>query len=349
MTEQDIERTVEMARRAAPAQTAGRSQQWRWVVLSRLDRKRSPPRVTPIVAAAGLAAAIAVVVGWRYLDAPSVSDGSRATTPASDTRRPTPRPEARVQQLADGSRIFLDGPSTVVEKRLETSEHVVYELAVGTARFEVAPQRSRVFQVQAGPVTVKVIGTRFQVQRLGRVSHVSVTEGRVLVSWSDGSLELGAGEDGTFPRDSAPPPPASVPKTQTARAPATEARPAALFARADRARKDGNPGMAAAHLRTIVERYPDDPHAGAAAFTLGRLLLESLDRPLESASWFERARLLAKGRPLAEDALAREVEAWKAAGDDGLARRRAELYRQTYPNGSRLGAVLRIGGLQPAP
>ena len=53
--------------------------------------------------------------------------------------------------------------------------------------------------------------------------------------------------------------------------------------------------------------------------------------------------------PLAEDALAREVEAWNAAGDGALARRRAELYRQTYPNGARLKTVLRLGGLDPAP
>ena len=344
MTDRDVERTVELARRAAPAQTAGRSQQWRWAVLSRVDRKQRPSRAAVLLAAGGLAAIAAV--GWKVLGQAPVADGSERTMPAPVT----PLPEPGVEQLRDGFRIFRDGPSTVLLKRLETSDEVRYELASGTARFEVAPQRSRTFVVQAGRVAVKVVGTRFQVQRLDAVSRVSVTEGHVLVSWSGGSRDLRAGEQGTFPPEPASSPsPASVPKAPTTRAPVTDAGPAALFERADRARREGNPGLAVAPLRTIVDRYPDDPRAAAAAFTLGRLSLDGRKQPRPAAVWFEKARLLAKGMPLAEDALAREVEAWNAAGDGALARRRAELYRQTYPNGSRLKTVLRLGGLDPAP
>ena len=346
MTDRDVERTVELARRAAPAQTAGRSQQWRWAVLSRVDRKQRPSRAAVLLAAGGLAAIAAV--GWRVLGvgAPPVADGSERTRPAPVT----PLPEPGVEQLHDGSRIFRDGPSTVLLKRLETSDQVRYALESGTARFEVAPQRSRTFLVVAGPVVVRVVGTRFQVQRLDAVSRVSVTEGHVLVSWSGGARDLRAGEQGTFPPEPASSPsPASVPKAPTARPAATEAGPAALFERADRARRDGNPALAMAPLRTIVDRYPDDPRAAAAAFTLGRLSLDGRKQPRPAAVWFEKARLLAKGMPLAEDALAREVEAWNAAGDGALARRRAELYRQTYPNGARLKTVLRLGGLDPAP
>jgi hypothetical protein len=345
MTDRDVERTIELARRAAPAQTAGRNQQWRWAVLSRLDRKRRPSPALVLLAAGGLAAIVAV--GWRQLGAPTVADGSERTAPASVT----PLPEPGVERLDDGSRIFREGPSTVLRKRLETSDDVRYELESGTARFEVAPQRSRTFHVQAGPVTVKVVGTRFQLQRLDAVSRVSVTEGHVLVSWHGGSRDLRASEQGTFPPEPASPsPPASVPKkASTTRPAATEAGPAALFERADRARREGTPALAVTPLRTIVDRYPDDPRATAAAFTLGRLSLDGLNQPRQAAVWFEKARLLAKGMPLAEDALAREVEAWNAAGDGALARRRAELYRRTYPNGARLKTVLRLGGLDPAP
>jgi hypothetical protein len=52
---------------------------------------------------------------------------------------------------------------------------------------------------------------------------------------------------------------------------------------------------------------------------------------------------------LAEDALAREVEALARAGDAATARRRAELYRDLFPNGLRLRVVMRLGGLQAAP
>jgi transmembrane sensor len=119
-----------------------------------------------------------------------------------------------------------------------------------------------------------------------------------------------------------------------------------LFARADRARKEGKAELAVAHLRTLIDRFPADPQAHVAAFTIGRLLLESLGEPRQAAASFEKARVLAKGAPLAEDALAREVEAWAAAGERVLARRRAELYRQLHPNGLRLNAVLRAGGIE---
>ena len=102
-------------------------------------------------------------------------------------------------------------------------------------------------------------------------------------------------------------------------------------------------------MREIVSRYPRDAHAPAAAFTAGRLLLESLGRPREAALAFAQARALAKDGPLSEDALAREVEALHAAGDRAGARQRAELYRQSFPAGSRLSSVMRFGGSKAAP
>ena len=104
-----------------------------------------------------------------------------------------------------------------------------------------------------------------------------------------------------------------------------------------------------AHLREIVERYPRDPHAPMAAFTEGRLLLEALGRPRQAAAAFERARALANGGPLAEDALARQVEALHAAGDTVAAHDQALRYRELYPHGPRLSTVTRFGGLQAAP
>ena len=251
--------------------------------------------------------------------------------------------------LADGSRVVPDGPTTVLDKAIESDADILFELEAGGAHFEVARRPSRTFRVHAGPVTVQVIGTRFQVRRQGDHSRVSVAEGRVLVSWWGGSRELGAGEAGTFPPQPAGAPaavgaPAAPAHTTPRRAP--DPRPDVLFAHADRARKAGKPDVAVAHLRTLIDRFPTDPHAPVAAFTIGRLLLESLGQPRQAAASFERARVLANGAPVAEDALAREVEAWASAGERALAHRRAELYRQLYPNGSRRGAVMRFGGLE---
>lgn len=125
--------------------------------------------------------------------------------------------------------------------------------------------------------------------------------------------------------------------------------PSALFARADRARAEGQPERALAPLRAIVDLYPSDPRAPMAAFTRGRLLLESLGRPREAASAFAQARRLSGRGTLAEDALAREVDALRAASDLRAARERAELYRTLYPKGIRLHSVMRSGGLQGNP
>jgi transmembrane sensor len=120
-----------------------------------------------------------------------------------------------------------------------------------------------------------------------------------------------------------------------------------LFAAADRARAAGRVNEALSHLSAITSRHPTDPRAPLAAFTRGRLLLESLGRPAAAAAAFAQARALAsRGSALFEDALAREVDAYRAAGNAVLARERAELYRRLYPQGLRLRQVLRSGGIK---
>ena len=86
-----------------------------------------------------------------------------------------------------------------------------------------------------------------------------------------------------------------------------------------------------------------------AAFTIGRLLLETQGKPRQAAQAFGQARTLASGGPLAEDALARQVEALNMAGDVAAARQHADLYRQLFPNGPRLQSVMRFGGLRASP
>ncbi len=378
----DIERTLAGARRAEPSWTAGRQQQLKWSLMARLDEQRHP--FAPAVVLASVAVVVVVAgVAWHQLARRSAArPGAGGQAPLA-LDRPLPR-------LADGSSIVLDGPSATLKTLRESSDEVVVQLETGGAHFEVARRPSRIFRVQAGPVTVQVIGTRFHVRRDGARTRVSVDRGRVLASWWGGSRELGPGEQGTFPPEGvaldapvgealaprataedevthemkaaespapAPATPAPTAAVVTRRAFAAGAAvrsaapmtPEALFALADRARASGRPDAAVAHLREIVERYPGDPHAPMAAFTEGRLLLEALAHPRQAAAAFERARALAKGGPLAEDALAREVESLHAAGDTVAAHDRAVRYRELYPRGPRLGTVTRFGGLQAAP
>ena len=88
-----------------------------------------------------------------------------------------------------------------------------------------------------------------------------------------------------------------------------------LLLAGDVARLSGHAAAAVAPLSRAVTLHPGDPRAPLAAFTLGRVHLEDLGAPRDAAIAFARARELAPDGPLAEDALAREVEAWSRAGE----------------------------------
>jgi transmembrane sensor len=118
-----------------------------------------------------------------------------------------------------------------------------------------------------------------------------------------------------------------------------------LLLAADVARLSGHPAAAVAPLSRAVELHPDDPRAPLAAFSLGRVHLEDLGAPRDAALAFARTRSLSPGGPLAEDALAREVEAWSRAGDTETAHAGALTYTQLYPQGRRLRAVRLFGAL----
>lgn len=108
-----------------------------------------------------------------------------------------------------------------------------------------------------------------------------------------------------------------------------------LLLAADAARLSGHPREAVAHLTRLIERYPNDVRARLAAFTLGRIALHELDRPLLAAQSFARAYALDPNGELAADALAREAEAYHRAGDALRARAAAERYLARFPEGSR--------------
>ncbi len=118
-----------------------------------------------------------------------------------------------------------------------------------------------------------------------------------------------------------------------------------LLAAADRARSAGDVSAAIAHLRLALVARPMDRTTAVVAFTLGRLLLDRAAEPRAAAKAFASARAAAPDGPLAEDALAREVEACAQAGDVRCARERATEYAERYPTGRRLASVKRLGNL----
>jgi transmembrane sensor len=269
----------------------------------------------------------------------------------------------------DGSVAELASAGTVVHLDQQTPDFVSSTVVSGRARFDVVHNHGRTFEVHAGDVNVSVLGTAFVVERSGSGAHVSVERGRVRVSWPGGDALLGVGEAGDYPPPRATPEPASsaVPvesldtEAPSAEAPSAEPHvwrdlahrgeytkafaalrrtpndvreePADLLLAADVARLSSHPAQAVAPLRRVCERYAKDARAPVAAFTLGRVLLDDLGRASEAASAFDLASRLWPSGPLASDALAREAEALKRAGELPQARAVAQKYLALHPGG----------------
>lgn len=330
-----------------------------WRGLKRKRRRRA------VAAVAGASAAGIVV--WALLVVPG---RDLAVGPAD--RPPPPARRDETVRFADGSTAVPSGGHEVSLAVVEdTPERVVVALTKGGARFDVLPRRDRVFAVQAGAVTVSVLGTAFSVERVADRVGVVVTRGAVQVDWGAGARRLAAGDDGWFPplvvspsagdedahtaareipakdattvrhkrnparvsdEDGATTPSPPPPPTAPFIPPVPDA--AKLLADADRARLAGRFEEGASLLQRLVREHPDDPRAPLAAFSLGRLLLGELRRPADAARAFARTRTLEPNGPLAREALAREAEAWARAGDADRARAREAEYRaQTRADG----------------
>jgi transmembrane sensor len=303
-----------------------------------------------------------------------------ALRPGHETAMPVTRIRPEVPfSLSDGSVMTPLGPNSRLVAKTISPHLVELELVAGSAHFDVTPNQERKFRVSAGRVAVLVLGTRFTVTRQGERSQVEVERGRVRVDWERGQQILDPGERGSFPpvetarapfpeREAPtlqpPPVPAPAPVEVDWRALAQrgdfhaayrmmrkKARPAGLsemddlLLAADVARSSGHAAEAVPYLEKALVLHQSDARAAVAAFTLGRVRLADLNDPAGAAVAFSRARMVAPTGPLAEDALAREVEACFRAGDKARARVLAEEYVKTWPSGSRVRAVRHFGGI----
>jgi transmembrane sensor len=327
----------------------------------RRRRGRTVKRVIAVAGAIGVSLfALFALRAPRTASTIATGAGSSPTVrPVASAAREAPSPSPTLR-LADGSSAAPLEPGSTLTLVEESSRRVAVDLGRGRARFDVVPAPARSFSVRAGDVTVFVVGTVFTVERVADRVGVAVERGRVRVDWGLGRRQLDAGESGWFP-------PLVVGMTRTTRDPtAAKARahpprltdgvssPAtkeaetaeALLVAADAARLGGHADEGAALLRQFLADHGGDARAPLAAFTLGRVLLIELGQPREAAAAFSRVRTLAPRGPFAEDALAREVEAWKAAGDAAQARTRARQYLRLYPGGLRAEAVRSLGDLE---
>ncbi len=343
--------------------------------LVRLQRAVQRRRAAALGAGAILLAAAAAALTWSRVRAREPSPVAAVVLPSQE----------RIVRFSDGSTVHLLDAATDVSIVEARPERIVSTLDHGAATFEVSHVDGRVFRVQAGQVIVEALGTVFTVDRGDSTVRVSVGRGRVRVDYGTGSRELAVGQTGTFPPSAEPvssaaaeplassepvaPSSSAVQNASAKPAPgwkelgragkpadayrALESAPAsdlnnaeALLLAADIARLAGHPQEAVPYLERVLREFKADPRASLAAFSLGRVLMNSLGRPADAAGYFERARALSHEPSLAEDALAREVEALARAGQADRARRRAEDYVRLYPSGQRLNAVKTFGGIE---
>ena len=328
---------------------------------ARLHRRRRWRRW--VLATSALTASLLVIL--HVATRPPMSAPLRAdVVPA----RIETRAQGPVIRLQDGSFAASPEGPAVISLEEDTPRRATLVLREGKMRFHVIPTRERTFTVKAGAVKVTVLGMAFTMERIADRVSVSADGSPLLVEWGSEHRLLEVGESGWFPpaetevswtpagqlataaqlatgaararsvHATAASPrsgavPTGVPPTLTT--PTVTARLEA----ADAARQSGRPREGADLLQRIVDEHPEDPRAPLAAFTLGRVLLRELGRPREAAAAFAQARVLAPRGPFAEDALAREVEAWASTEEIATRRARAATYLRLYPAGRRAAAM----------
>ena len=168
------------------------------------EARRSAKSVVPWLWRFAAAVLLSIGIGFVWL--------AGIPNPASDDAfavHETAAAEHRELALSDGSVISL-GARTLISVAY-TDEHRRILLERGEAYFEVAKDKRRPFEVQAGGRIIKAVGTAFNVTRHSERVVVAVTEGVVVV------------EEGTAPTGTAG-------VGRTAAVPATDARPARLEA-----------------------------------------------------------------------------------------------------------------------
>lgn len=280
-------------------------------------------------------------------------------------------------RFEDGSQITLSG-SASDGARLEVlrndTRSFVTALRRGGATFDVKPGGPRHWIVEAGELSVEVVGTRFRVERHGESTRVSVDHGIVLVRGErvpGGSVRLTAGASFELPTVSAaqaearqPAPPPATPAVEVtpdvaspvppSPAPSAAASPStasssgepdardgvdrALRA-ADLARRQGDVAGAIRSFQAAWQQAPaGDARRGLAALSLARLLIAG--QPAQAARIL-RSSLSDMPQALLEDASVRLVEAESRAGNRDAALRAADDYSRRFPAGRRADEVRR--------
>jgi hypothetical protein len=287
-------------------------------VFAELDAAAAPVTETPVrrrwpVLIAPLAAVAALVVWLVIRPAVPVDGGherpARIVTADSAT------------ELSFGDAVVTAAPRSTLVMGGSAHGGVLIVVERGGATFEVAPRAGRPpFRVEAGDVSIRVVGTRFTVARSAETATVQVIEGTVEIVARGRRVVVTAGESWPpAPSAQAPAAPAAPPA-----APATLDMPPDVVApvgpprKKPRATEDDDEDAAGAREPTSKEQFE-------AAARLERI---------EPGAALTRYRTLARGTgPWAANALFAAGRLSFDRGDGDMARRLLTRYLRRFPGG----------------
>jgi transmembrane sensor len=190
------------------------------------------------VAGSALLLGVAVALGVSQGLLPSGREAGKAPSVVQDS-------VGRGLRFSDGSSARMLDARSQVEVVAVTASAIDLRLTAGRGDFDVVPTPGRTFAVHVDGIVVRVLGTRFRVEREDQGAYVSVYRGKVEVRWPGGARVLAQGQTGHFPEEiaeagpetagpskveSAAPVPAATESTRPA-APASRARFRALATR----------------------------------------------------------------------------------------------------------------------
>jgi hypothetical protein len=296
-------------------------------------RRRTRAMIVGAAMTAVIAGAIAFAAtrggGDETATLPSTARGGSAAAPA-----PLPIPGSGSQLVTSRAVATPLSPDTIVFAADNATDAVAMRLDRGAARFAVTPDAAHPFRVEAGPVIVEVLGTEFTIDRGEERATVAVVHGVVRVHWRGGATVLRTGEAGVFPPSGATP-------TAAGAGAVSASDPDELLVAADRARESGELAEAERLLLRALGSGISGSREAAAAFTLAKVQARRGAHAAAAAS-FARVGAADPEGALAEDALAREAQAWADAGDAVKAAAAARRYLARYPGGLHEGSVRRF-------
>jgi transmembrane sensor len=143
----------------------------------------------------GIAASVVLVCTVLWLTFNHVYDNGSVSFVRIDSKD-----KVHTQSLPDGSVITLNTRSTIVYPGRFTGNIRPVSLS-GEAFFKVSPDKTKPFIIKVNDVTVRVVGTSFNIKSRDGKTEVIVETGIVQVSKKQNSIDLNPGERVTVTKD----------------------------------------------------------------------------------------------------------------------------------------------------